>query len=206
MKTCTKCNITKELVFFDKESQNKDGLRNDCKQCRKLYRDSKKEIMKEYHKRYFQEHKDVYRERGRKWRENNKERVSEIAARANKKHRKKNNEYKKRKYHERKASDPLFNLIYRVRNRTKNAVRAKRFRKDFKYPDYIGCSREELKVHIEQQFTEGMTWDKFMAGEIHIDHIIPIGKAESPEEVFKLSHYTNLRPLWAKDNLKKGAK
>jgi hypothetical protein len=40
----------------------------------------------------------------------------------------------------------------------------------------------------------------------HIDHIKPIALATTEEEVIKLNHYTNLQPLWAKDNLKKGAK
>lgn len=206
MKICKKCNIEQSLTNFTKEKHTKDGLRAECKLCRKAYRDSRKDVMKEYHKKYFQEHKEVYKERTKKWRSKNRERSNELAAKSLKKNRKRANEYKKRKYHERKAVDPLFNLIYRVRNRTKNAIRTLKFRKDFKYPDYIGCTREELKNYIEGQFTEGMTWEKFMAGEIHIDHIKPIGKAKSAEEVFQLSHYTNLQPLWATDNLKKGAK
>lgn len=206
MKICKTCLIEQNLDQYTKEKYAKDGLRAECKGCRKKYRESRKEISKEYHKAYFQEHKDVYRNRGKKWRAENKDRANEIAKKGAIKNRDKRNEYKRNKYHERKQIDPLFNLIYRVRNRTKNAIRRLKFRKDFKYPDYIGCSRDELKMHIEKQFTEGMNWEKFMAGEIHIDHIIPIGKAKSSEEVFKLSHYTNLQPLWAIDNLKKGAK
>ncbi len=37
MKTCNTCNETKELTEFHKESNNKDGLRNQCKECRKIY-------------------------------------------------------------------------------------------------------------------------------------------------------------------------
>lgn len=205
MKNCNKCNIQKSFDCFDKEKQGRFGLRSDCKSCRKLYRESRKDIMKVYHQEYYKEHKEEYDKRSNEWRKNNKERVAELASLSFKRNREKSYKYKKEYYNKHK-DDIIYKLVYRVRNRTKNAIRAKKFYKNFKYPDYIGCSREELKLHIEKQFTEGMTWEKFFSGEIHIDHIIPIGKAESPEEVFKLSHYTNLQPLWAKDNLKKGAK
>lgn len=71
---------------------------------------------------------------------------------------------------------------------------------------HLGCSIEALKQHIESQFTEGMSWDNY--GEWHIDHIKPLSKFDlSNKEQFKAAcHYTNLQPLWAKDNLSKGAK
>lgn len=205
MKICVKCNIEKSLENYTREKNTKDGFRGECKDCRKAYRDSRKDEIKKYHQKRYQDNKEEYDRRSKKWRKEHPDYDKESKIQWFKDNREKVNKKKKELYHSKK-NDPLYNLIYRVRNRTKNAIRAKRFRKDFKYPDYIGCTREELKLHIEKQFTEGMTWDKFLAGEIHIDHIVPIGKAKSPEEVFKLSHYTNLQPLWAKDNLKKGAR
>ena len=49
-----------------------------------------------------------------------------------------------------------------------------------------------------------MSWDNY--GEWHIDHIIPLASATTEEGVLKLYHYSNLQPLWAKDNLSKGSK
>ena len=69
---------------------------------------------------------------------------------------------------------------------------------------YIGCSLEELKLHLEKQFKPGMTWENH--GEWHIDHIIPLASAKTEEDLYKLNHYTNLQPLWAIDNLKKSNK
>jgi hypothetical protein len=68
----------------------------------------------------------------------------------------------------------------------------------------LGCSWEQLRDHIENQFVSGMTWeDKHLW---HIDHIVPLSSAKTVEELEKLCHYTNLQPLWASDNMSKGAK
>lgn len=70
----------------------------------------------------------------------------------------------------------------------------------------IGCSREELKSHLEKQFKPGMNWENYNYNGWHIDHIIPLSTAKTFEEIVekKLMHYTNLQPLWRLDNQKKG--
>jgi hypothetical protein len=72
--------------------------------------------------------------------------------------------------------------------------------------NYIGCSVEYLKNYIEDRFTEGMCWENYGLYGWHIDHIIPLSLGKTEEELFKLNHFTNLRPLWAFDNLSKGNK
>lgn len=69
--------------------------------------------------------------------------------------------------------------------------------------EYLGCTIEEFRLHIESQFKEGMNWDNH--GEWHIDHIIPI-KYQHPtmEEVVDRLHWTNTQPLWASENISKG--
>ena len=68
----------------------------------------------------------------------------------------------------------------------------------------LGADYETAFNHIESRFKDGMTWDN--QGEWHIDHIVPLASATTEEELIKLCHYTNLQPLWAEDNLKKGDK
>jgi hypothetical protein len=72
----------------------------------------------------------------------------------------------------------------------------------------IGCTVDELRLHIEALFQPGMSWDNYGLSGWHIDHQVPISWFDlsifdNQKLVF---HYTNLRPLWAKDNLSKGAK
>lgn len=71
--------------------------------------------------------------------------------------------------------------------------------------DLLGCDIPTLKTHLESTFTEGMTWEKVLSGEIHTDHIIPVSSFDlsKPEEQRKAFHYTNLQALWKEDNLKK---
>ena len=79
-----------------------------------------------------------------------------------------------------------------------------------KWEKLVGYTSLELKEHLESLFTEGMTWEKFIKGEIHIDHIIPKShfkytSTESPE-FKKCWGLKNLQPLWAIDNLRKSNK
>jgi hypothetical protein len=61
-----------------------------------------------------------------------------------------------------------------------------------------------LKKYLEDKFSEGMTWDNKGFYGWHIDHIIPLSSAKNEEDIIRLSNYTNLQPLWGKDNMKKG--
>jgi len=69
--------------------------------------------------------------------------------------------------------------------------------------DLLGCSFKEAVKHIESLFIEGMSWDNM--GEWHIDHIRPCSSFKT-DELHLMNHYTNLQPLWASDNIRKGNK
>ncbi len=69
----------------------------------------------------------------------------------------------------------------------------------------MGYSVDELRRHLELQFTSGMNWERFRAGDIHIDHIVPLKvfDRESKSEMKKAYDLPNIRPLWASENLAK---
>ncbi len=68
---------------------------------------------------------------------------------------------------------------------------------------FLGCNKNKLIKHFEKRFLPGMTWENHGLEGWHIDHIRPICSATSIPDVVELNHYTNLQPLWAKDNLMK---
>jgi len=99
------------------------------------------------------------------------------------------------------ASDPQIMLAMRLRARLTVALKRQVVRKTAKSFDLIGCTKHELQAHIEAQFVPGMTWENY--GEWHVDHIKPVCTFDLTDEAQQREcfHFTNLRPLWAAENL-----
>jgi len=90
-----------------------------------------------------------------------------------------------------------------IRARVFNVLRGKN--KSAATLSLLGCSIEHLKLHLQSQFKPGMHWNNWSLEGWHIDHILPCARFDlsKPEEQRKCFHYTNLQPLWAKENLTK---
>ena len=202
-KICSKCKEEKEVCEFNKEKCNKSGLKGECKLCRKLTRKIHYEINKtnilEDKKQYYLSKKNVILEKAKEYHYQNSNKIKKYRKDYYQNNKNKFNNYYKLKY----QNNVLYRIGKIVRRRlhdyiTKNNIKIE---KTF---DIIGCSPEFLKKHLEIQFIEGMSWEN--QGKWHIDHITPLSSAKTEEEVYRLCHYTNLQPLWAEDNLKKGSK
>ena len=135
-----------------------------------------------------------------KYRKNHYEENKEQILLNNKKWKEKNPNYEKERY----ATNYLYKLSCVLRSSTYRGFKKKGYKKNTKTAKILGASFEVVSKHIERKFTKGMNWNN--QGEWHIDHIIPLASASTEEELFKLCHYRNLQPLWAKDNLEKQAK
>ncbi len=132
--------------------------------------------------------------------------------RAKYKDKRKESSKKYNKYSYKTESKILNQRKYRLNNKAAcsardlitDSFRRKGWKKNLKSVLILGCSLQDFRLHIERQFLPGMTWDNRSMW--HIDHIVPMATAKTEQDVIALNHFTNLRPLWAIDNLKKGSK
>jgi len=160
----------------------------------KVYRQENKEKIKAYMKVYRQENKERYNEYERAYyHQVNKEKkkASTLAYQNN-----------------RRRTDPIFKLTKNLRTRVNSALKGRW--KSKKTMELLGCTIDELWLHLEKQFQPGMTRENYGFGEgcWHNDHIRPCSSFDlsDPEQQKICFHYTNLQPLWQRDNLSKGAK
>jgi hypothetical protein len=159
----------------------------------KKYAEKNKEKLNEYHKEWSKTKRKELREYHSKWRDENRVHV---------------NEKTRLWYLNRRRTDPGFRLKSNTRTALWTCLKERdvaKYRSTFLL---LGYTLEELMVHLEKQFTDGMTWDNY--GEWHVDHKIPMTtfNFETTEDgEFKLCWcLDNLQPLWGPENLSKGTK
>lgn len=191
MKTCCKCGIDKPLTDFYVRKDAPCGVRSKCKECYKI----EPEIKSQYDKQYYLINKAEKDAKAIQYYHANKDKK--------KFYDNKNKEKVLAQRRERYRNDIAYKLTCNLRCRLYTAM--KRDKKCAHTLELLGCSASELRTYIQSLFTNGMSWDALMNGEIHIDHIKPcalfdLSDAQQQRECF---HYSNLQPLWADDNRKK---
>lgn len=225
-KICSKCNENKPFSSFNKDKSGKNGLCAQCKDCRHKYRIKNREHTKKYNKQYNKDNVDKIKDLKAKYRENNREKIKnnrrEYHLKNKNKCNKRSKDYKlknkdkirkyKKDYYDRKYfSDPNFKLQMRLRSRLREVVKGKT--KTGSAIRDLGCSIDELRRYIESMFYkhpitgEMMSWDNHGVYGWHIDHVRPLASFDLTDrkQFLQACHYTNLQPLWAEENLKKGS-
>lgn len=232
---CTKCKEHKLERFFYKSKATKNGLQTQCIKCKKTYLNQNAEEIKqrikeyqsaradkykEYSKRYHNDNKDIVNAKRREYYKLNTDKKKEYQEINNDRIKTRRKEYynknrerlikKSTKYTtNRRNSDPLYRFSCNIRTLIQKSFtrnQTKKYHKQSKTAELLGCTIPELRDHLERQFQPGMTWENHGFYGWHVDHRIPISSATTQEEVEKLCHYTNLQPLWAKENLEKSDK
>lgn len=165
--------------------QKKEWVKNNPDKI-KHSREKHKENKKIADKRYAQVNKDKVNTVKKNWAKKNKEKVKQAKLK-----------YVKNKL----ANDPLYKLKHNIGCAIRQSFKRNGFTKNSRTYRILGCSFEYFKQHIELQFEPWMNWDNYglyNGTENYgwdIDHIIPSCSAITEEDVIKLNHYTNLKPL-----------
>jgi len=169
---------------------------------RKLYYQENKDIIIENVKEYYREHKEKVAVYNKKYQEANRAVIKE----QRKLYRNSNKDILSYKFIEKYKNDVITKLKVQLRNRLNKALK-NNYKTGSAVRD-LGCSIEEIKAYLESKFQPGMSWENWTTSGWHIDHIVPLASFDltNREELLKACHYTNLQPLWAADNLRKGSK
>lgn len=179
MKKCSVCHEEKARTEFHLRAASPDGYRPRCKVC------SKKQNAD-----YYQANRTKIISQAVAYYDANRAKVNAVR-----------NVRQKRKM----AADPVFKLSRIMRSRLAHVLKGRV--KEGRCFEYLGCTFEQLRAYLEAKFLPGMTWENH--GKVwHVDHEKPLVSLHVDREASlrQLCHYTNLRPLWAGENMAMGGK
>lgn len=203
IKKCGRCLLQKSYEEFSKGS-SKEGLQSYCKSCKSDWRIDNKSELQVYNREYKSLNKDRVIELKKKWRIKNHDRAYEYHKEYCKRNREQVTGVQREWERKKLESDFLFKMKKRLRGHTWRAFKFMSAKKSKRTEELLGCNIEQFREYIISKFLPGMTEENY--GEWHIDHIKPLSSASTLEDLEILCHYSNLQPLWAVDNLKKGAR
>jgi hypothetical protein len=196
MKCCLHCKITLPLEDFHNQVSSPDGKRKVCKSCRKI----------ESNKRY-EKHKDKIKAQSRIDSSNyyyaNREVIKEKMKIRERAYGPRRNELRRIK----RQTNPEYRIVTCLRARLGGFVTGTH--KSAPTLELLGCTLEELRKHLESLWQTGMNWDNHGFGDDkwHIDHKRPCASFDlnEPAQQRECFHYSNLQPMWQKDNISKGS-
>lgn len=202
LKKCCKCNVSRDHIYFSKNRGNKDGYQSRCKTCKsednKIWRVNNPTYCKQYAHQHWLNNKESKCIYIKKYQILNREQQKIYSKKFRETEKGKNNrkQYRIKEYYLKYGVDIEWTLKLTLRNRLKNAI-MNNFKKG-KTIELLGCSIQEVKIYLEQQFTSDMNWSNYGKNKYwEIDHIKPCDSFDlSDENEQKICfHYTNLQPL-----------
>ncbi len=214
-KKCSQCHEIKPLSEFTSRKEAKDGKRKECKGCKTAYnakwftenrekslaksrawRENHPEKIKANAKKWYWKNRDIALAKGQQWRSENADRHRKNSMIWAKNNRQRINSRRKIWRQKNRPRLLLYSLLHRTLDRSFGE-------KTDRTHEVLGYSPAQLREHIEKQFVKGMSWDNY--GSWHIDHIVSIAEhiRSGERDPAVINCLTNLRPMWAKDNIRK---
>jgi hypothetical protein len=204
-----------------KKYKTEDEAKAAQKKQMKEYYEKNKAKVKARAKEYYIKNKDKHNELSSIYREENKEKIKSLKQNNYQKNKEKINKKSKEYYIKNKSEilkknkiyqknrcvkDSTYNIRLKVRNIINKSFYRNGYTKISRTHEILGCTYEEFKQHLENQFESWMGWNNrgLYNGTPNfgwdIDHIIPLASATCEADVIRLNHYTNLRPLCSYTN------
>lgn len=194
-----------------KEYLAKPDVKSRRKHNSKQWACNNPESRKQTLKQYYAANKETQAPRRKAYKQRTRDRANMLARKRRQEnieeHRKKQREIERR----RRETDVDYRVAKALRGRVRDAIKTES--KAASTQKLLGCTVPELKQHLESKFQPGMSWDNYTKDGWHIDHIIPCAAKNpdgtkvfdfsKPEDQKKCFHWTNLQPMWAKENYKK---
>lgn len=188
----------------DQNKKYREAHKAEAKAYHKAWRDKNRDHLNEQQREKYKENPQAFKERKDRYIASHIEEVKESRHRYKVENRQKYTDYQRNK----RQSDP----VYKFRSSFTHLMSLYRRRKGYTGNkgtwEMVGCDFDTFLAYIQGQFTEGMTIENYGHGKgcWNIDHIVPISTAQTDEDIERLNHYTNLRPMWATDNYRKSKK
>lgn len=230
---CRSCQTMYNIKYQREKYHNNDEFRKKTCSRTKEYHKKVPEKIKEWSKKWAKNNRDKVNLIHKEYRNKNKEYFKQKAKRSHRRrwdndpnHREKvinaskerfrrlyqnDEKFRKKmidtsiKYNKhRSETDELFKFKNTIRKTIYGSFKRMGYTKKSKTYQILGEDWNVVKEYIESQFISGMTWNNY--GDWEYDHKIPLCMGNTEEEVIKLNHYTNFRPLWSKENREKSRK
>lgn len=204
-KTCNKCLIEKTITSF-RFRKDRNKYSTICIQCINEYRKEWRKNNPEGDIRYLINNKEKLNEINKIWYQNNKEKHLIRSKERYEKNKEKRNKQINDRYKNLLKTNLLARIKHNIRRRLNSAISDNGYTKKSRTMQILGCDFDTFKNYIEAKFESWMNWNNYggKPSEFNqfwdLDHIIPISSAKDENELYRLSHYTNLQPMCSYQN------
>jgi hypothetical protein len=178
VKVCSRCKLEKDEAEFSKDRSRPDGVQRTCRDCNYAYRNQNRLAINQQRAGYRSRNQEEIYKAGAEYRATHREALCKTSV-----------QYEATRL----KSDPTFKAKHQVRCLVRGALKRVGFKKNSKTAAIIGCSFEDLMIHLGPKPCDNPV----------LDHICPMSQAMNEDEAYKLNHYSNLQWLPPEDNAKK---